>query len=198
MAYMPVAQQTTWQTSNEIDLSSTAILVIDVLGGTDPIPEAFAEPIGACVSIVKAARAKGVPVIFSDDNHIPAYDREIELWGEHGIRGTQGGEPVAAFDLQPSDIVIPKRRYDGFFQTDLDLTLRELGVDTLIAVGADANICVLQTLAGAYFRGYKTIVPADAVWTFLVGTYEGALEYYTRCYDTRVVESKTILEDDLA
>ena len=198
MAYMPVAQQTTWQTSNEIDLSSTAILVIDVLGGTDPIPEAFAEPIGACVSIVKAARAKGVPVIFSDDNHIPAYDREIELWGEHGIRGTQGGEPVAAFDLQPSDIVIPKRRYDGFFQTDLDLTLRELGVDTLIAVGADANICVLQTLAGAYFRSYKTIVPADAVWTFLVGTYEGALEYYTRCYDTRVVESKTILEDYLA
>ena len=198
MAYMPVAQQTAWQTSNEIDLSSTAILVIDVLGGTDPIPEAFAEPIGACVSIVKAARAKGVPVIFSDDNHIPAYDREIELWGEHGIRGTQGGEPVAAFDLQPSDIVIPKRRYDGFFQTDLDLTLRELGVDTLIAVGADANICVLQTLAGAYFRGYKTIVPADAVWTFLVGTYEGALEYYTRCYDTRVVESKTILEDYLA
>ena len=198
MAYMPVAQQTTWQTSNEIDLSSTAILVIDVLGGTDPIPEAFAEPIGACVSIVKAARAKGVPVIFSDDNHIPAYDREIELWGEHGIRGTRGGEPVAAFDLQPSDIVIPKRRYDGFFQTDLDLTLRELGVDTLIAVGADANICVLQTLAGAYFRGYKTIVPADAVWTFLVGTYEGALEYYTRCYDTRVVESKTILEDYLA
>ena len=198
MAYMPVAQQTAWQTSNDIDLSSTAILVIDVLGGTDPIPEAFAEPIGACVSIVKAARAKGVPVIFSDDNHIPAYDREIELWGEHGIRGTQGGEPVAAFDLQPSDIVIPKRRYDGFFQTDLDITLRELGVDTLIAVGADANICVLQTLAGAYFRGYKTIVPADAVWTFLVGTYEGALEYYTRCYDTRVVESKTILEDYLA
>ena len=198
MAYMPVAQQTAWQTSKDIDLSSTAILVIDVLGGTDPIPEAFAEPIGACVSIVKAARAKGVPVIFSDDNHIPAYDREIELWGEHGIRGTQGGEPVAAFDLQPSDIVIPKRRYDGFFQTDLDLTLRELGVDTLIAVGADANLCVLQTLASAYFRGYKTIVPADAVWTFLVGTYEGALEYYTRCYDTRVVESKTILEDYLA
>lgn len=198
MAYMPVAQQTTWQASSEIDLSSTAILVIDVLGGTDPIPEAFAEQIGACVSIVKAARAKGVPVIFSDDNHIPAYDREIELWGEHGIRGTQGSEPVAAFDRQPGDIVIPKRRYDGFFQTDLDLTLRELGVDTLIAVGADANICVLQTLAGAYFRGYKTIVPADAVWTFLVGTYEGALEYYTRCYDTRVVQAKTVLEDYLA
>ena len=198
MAYMPVAQQTTWQVSSEIDLSSTAILVIDVLGGTDPIPEAFAEQIGACVSIVKAARAKGVPVIFSDDNHIPAYDREIELWGEHGIRGTQGSEPVAAFDLQLGDIVIPKRRYDGFFQTDLDLTLRELGVDTLIAVGADANICVLQTLAGAYFRGYKTIVPADAVWTFLVGTYEGALEYYTRCYDTRVVQAKTVLEDYLA
>ena len=181
MAYMPVAQQTTWQTSNEIDLSSTAILVIDVLGGTDPIPEAFAEPIGACVSIVKAARAKGVPVIFSDDNHIPAYDREIELWGEHGIRGTQGGEPVAAFDLQPSDIVIPKRRYDGFFQTDLDLTLRELDVTRVFAVGADSNICVLHTLADAYFLGYDSVVVEDATMTFLCGTQVGAIEHFEKC-----------------
>ncbi len=196
-AYMPKAQQTPWQQSSEIDLAHTAVLVIDVLGGDTGIPEAFEKPIRNCLAIVEAAHKAGLPVIFSDDNHVPAYDRELELWGEHGIKGTQGSLPLEDFDRLPTDIVIPKRRYDGFFQTDLDLTLRELGVTTLIAVGADANICVLQTLAGAYFRNYKTIVPADAVWTFLIGTQEGALAYYTRCYDSRVVTTRTVLEEYL-
>ena len=75
----------------------------------------------------------------------------------------------------------------------LDLTLRELGVDTLIAFGCDTNICVLQTLAGAYFRGYKTVVPADACGTFLVGTQEQGLEYFTRCYDSRVVDTDSVI-----
>ena len=76
---------------------------------------------------------------------------------------------------------------------DAVLTLRELGVDTLIAFGCDTNICVLQTLAGAYFRGYKTVVPADACGTFLIGTQEGGLEYFTRCYDSRVVSTQDVL-----
>lgn len=198
MPYMPIAQETPWQQSDELDLARTAVLVIDVLGGNEGIPEDFAGPVRNCIRLVKASRAKGVPVVFACDNHRPPHDRELELWGEHGVAGTEGGKPLAEFELAESDIVIPKRRYDAFFQTDLDITLRELGVDTVIAVGADANICVLQTLAGAYFRGYKSIVPADAVWTFLVGTYEGALEYYVKCYDTRVTTTDHVLGSYLA
>lgn len=194
MSYLPQAQNTPWQQTNDIDLAKTAVLVIDVLGGeggATPGLEAMAEN---CVRIVKAARAKGVPVVFSCDAHIPGLDKELELWGEHGIEGTDAAQPLAAFDVQQSDFVIPKRRYDGFFQTDLDLTLRELGVDTLIAVGCDTNICVLQTLAGAYFRGYKTVVPADATGTFLIGTQESGLEYFVRCYDSRVTTTEAVLE----
>lgn len=194
MAYKPVAQDTPWQNRDDVDLVRTAVLVIDVLGGNSGYPEGFETEARNCVRIVKAARAKGVPVVFCDDAHVPAYDKEIELWGEHGIVGTEGGKPLDEFEVAEGDVVIPKRRYDGFFGTDLDLTLRELGIDTLIAVGADANICVLQTLAGAYFLGYRTIVPADAVWTFLIGTHEGALEYYSTCYDTRVVDAAKVLE----
>lgn len=194
MAYKPVAQDTPWQNRDDVDLVRTAVLVIDVLGGNSGYPEGFEMEARNCVRIVKAARAKGVPVVFCDDAHVPAYDKEIELWGEHGLVGTEGGKPLDEFEVAEGDVVIPKRRYDGFFGTDLDLTLRELGVDTLIAVGADANICVLQTLAGAYFLGYRTIVPADAVWTFLIGTQEGALEYYSTCYDTRVVDAAKVLE----
>lgn len=194
MSYLPQAQNTPWQQTSDIDLAKTAVLVIDVLGGeggATPGLEAMAEN---CVRIVKAARAKGVPVVFSCDAHIPGLDKELDLWGEHGIEGTDAAQPLAAFDVQQSDFVIPKRRYDGFFQTDLDLTLRELGVDTLIAVGCDTNICVLQTLAGAYFRGYKTVVPADATGTFLIGTQESGLEYFVRCYDSRVTTTEAVLE----
>lgn len=193
MSYLPQAQETAWQKSEHIDLEKTAVLVIDVLGGDEgPTPglETMAEN---AIALVKAARAKGLPVLFSCDAHLPGVDRELELWGDHGVKGTEAARPLAGFDVQESDIVVPKRRYDGFFQTDLDLTLRELGVDTLIAFGCDTNICVLQTLAGAYYRGYKTVVPADACGTFLVGTQEAGLEYFSRCYDSRVVLTQDVL-----
>lgn len=198
MEYEPVAQQTAWQQSDDIDQAHTALVVIDVLGGNTGIPADFAEPIRNCITLAKAARAKGVPVIFTNDNHRPPHDRELELWGEHGLVGTEGGKPLTEFELADTDIIIPKRRYNAFFGTDLDITLRELGVDTIIVVGADANICVLQTLAGAYFLGYKSIVPADAVWTFLIGTHQGALEYYATCYDTRIVDTAHVLGEYLA
>lgn len=193
MAYLPVAQDTPWQKSDEIDLSRSAVLVVDVLGGSNGVLPVLADMVANSVAIVKAARAAGVPVIFADDAHVPGLDRELELWGDHGIAGTEDAKPAAAFEVGEGDYVIPKRRYDAFFQTDLDLTLRELGVDTLIVVGADTNICVLQTLAGAYFRAYKTIVAADATATFLIGTQEYGLEYFSRCYDSRVVDTARVL-----
>ena len=193
MAYLPVAQDTPWQKSDEIDLSRSAVLVVDVLGGSNEVLPVLADMVANSVAIVKAARAAGVPVIFADDAHVPGLDRELELWGDHGIAGTEDAKPAAAFEVGEGDYVIPKRRYDAFFQTDLDLTLRELGVDTLIVVGADTNICVLQTLAGAYFRAYKTIVAADATATFLIGTQEDGLEYFSRCYDSRVVDTARVL-----
>ena len=193
MAYVPVAQDTPWQKSAEIDPSRTAVLVIDILGGEEGVIEPLQEMADNDALIVKAARAKGVPVVFSDDAHLPGIDRELQLWGEHGIAGSEAAKPLASLEPQEGDYIIPKRRYDGFFQTDLDLTLRELGVDTLIAIGGDTNICVLQTLAGAYFRGYRTIVAADATATFLVGDQESGLQYFTRCYDSRVVTTSDVL-----
>lgn len=192
--YIPVPQKTPWQTSTDVDMKKTAVLVIDILGGDAGVTPGLEYMGDNAEKICKAARAYGMPVIFVNDAHIPGLDKEIELWGDHGIKGTNGAQPLAQLDVQESDIIIPKRRYDGFFQTDLDLTLKELGVDTLIAFGCDTNICVLQTLSSAYFLGYKTIVPGDACGTFLIGTQEGGLEYFSRCYDSRVVSTETVLE----
>jgi len=193
MTDVPELQSTAWQQAETIDLNKTAVLIVDILGGENGAVPSLEDAADNAVKVVKKAREGGVPVVFCNDAHILGLDKEIELWGEHALAGTEGAKPLSSFDVQETDFVIPKRRYDSFFQTDLDLTLRELGVDTLLVCGFDTNICVLHTLAGAYFRGYKTIVCADACGTFLVGTQEDGLAYFSRCYDSRVVDTKTVL-----
>lgn len=169
----------------QLDVASCALLVIDAIEatGADSLydPDAATQTYRANVArAVAACHAAGVPVVFCNDAHVRGLDRELELWGEHGVAGESRIFPEV--EVGEGDIVIPKRRYSGFFQTDLDLTLRELGTRTVIAVGADTNICVLHTLADAYFNNYSSVVVGDATMTFLCGTQEGALEHCEKCY----------------
>ena len=118
----------------------TAVLVIDVLvsGADDTLYKqdpAEAALVKKAAAVVDAARAAELPVIFLCDQHIKGVDRELELWGDHGIKGDARPNPELKAGSGALDFIIPKRRYSGFFGTDLDLTLRELGVTKLIAVG---------------------------------------------------------------
>lgn len=180
-----------------IDRLKTAVLVIDVLvtEGDDavynPDPEE-ARVVSNATRVVDAARSAGMPVIFCDDAHIVGLDRELDLWGEHGVRGRAVPNPALRAGSGARDFIIAKRRYSGFFGTDLDLTLRELGVDTVIAVGEDTNICVLHTLADAYFLGYASIVVEDATRTFLCGTQEAGIEHFVRCYGSRIAATDEV------
>ncbi|WP_417228775.1 cysteine hydrolase family protein [Thermophilibacter sp.] len=174
----------------ELDKNTTALLVIDAIeaAGDDALydPDAATAAYRAAVArSVAACHAAGIPVIYCNDAHVRGLDRELDLWGEHGVAGEVRVFPE--IEQAPGDITIPKRRYSGFFQTDLDLTLRELGVKTVIAVGADTNICVLHTLADAYFNNYASVVVTDATMTFLCGTQEGALEHCEKCYGSELV-----------
>lgn len=174
----------------ELEKNAAALLVIDAIEavGEDSLydPDAATAAYRTAVArAVAACHAAGVPVIFCNDAHVRGLDRELELWGEHGIAGESRVFPEV--EVGEGDIVVPKRRYSGFFQTDLDLTLRELGVTTVIAVGADTNICVLHTLADAYFNNYASVVVTDATMTFLCGTQEGALEHCEKCYGSQLV-----------
>lgn len=180
-----------------IDPTATALLVIDVLEGStddtvyDPAVASFAD---ACTRATKACRDAGVQVICCDDAHRAGSDHEVALWGDHGMAGTDAAAPAGFLEVGPGDIVIPKRRYDAFFGTDLDITLRELGVRDVIVIGCDTNICVLQTLAGAFYRCYGTMLVTEATRTFLVGTQDGALEYCQRCFGTEVISLDGLTE----
>jgi ureidoacrylate peracid hydrolase len=78
------------------------------------------------------------------------------------IRGTRDYAIVDELAPQPGDIVVPKTRLSGFFETNLDSTLRGVGITTLIFAGIATNICVEATIRDALYRDYLCLLVEDA------------------------------------
>ncbi len=169
--------------------NKTAILVVDMLNdfvtGSLKCDRGLAivEP---TANLLNAARAHNIPVIFCNDAHLKGIDKELELWGDHAIAGTKGAEVIPELGPCDSDYVVPKRRYSGFFQTNLDILLRELGVDTVILTGLHTHMCVRHTSADAYQLGYKVVVAKDATNSFTKEDYEYGLKYLKEVYGAEI------------
>ena len=171
-----------------------ALLVVDMI--EDFVREGGAlycgPSIGGIVPVIRReiarARSAGEPVIHLTDNHLPG-DAEFEVFPPHAIAGTKGAQIVPELAPAAGDIVIPKRRYSGFFGTDLDITLREREVDTLRLVGDCTNICVLYTAADARNLGYAVEVLADAVTSFDEEAHRDALRELEKTLGARILRS---------
>jgi nicotinamidase-related amidase len=144
-----------------------ALLVIDMLNdfvkekGTLVVPGAN-ERLPQFKKRIDEAREKGEVVIYVCDSHRPD-DPEFEKWPPHCVEGTWGAQVVDELSPQENDFKVRKRRYSAFFGTDLDLLLKELGVETLVLTGLVTNICVMCTAIDAAMRGYKLEVVKDCV-----------------------------------
>lgn len=133
-----------------------------------------------------AARERDVPVVYANDSHLKGIDRELELWGDHAVRGTEGAEVIPELTPKEGDYIIPKRRYSGFFQTDMHITLQELGVDTLIVTGLHTHMCCRHTCADGYCYGYDIVVPRETTSSFTDEDYEAGLAYLKEVYGANV------------
>lgn len=177
-------------------LNKPAILVVDMLN--DFVYGALTCERGkaivpATAKLLNAAREKGVPVIFCNDAHIKEIDRELALWGDHAIAGTPGAEVIPELGLSERDYVVPKRRYSGFFQTDLDILLRELGVKTLVMTGLHTHMCVRHTSADAYSLGYDVVVAKEATDSFTEEDYISGLAYLKTCYGADAYTNEEVI-----
>lgn len=143
--------------------------------------------------LVETARRKNIPIIYSNDAHLPN-DFELKKWGKHAMKGTIGAEVISQLKPAKEDIIVEKRAYSGFFETGLDSVLRNLKVDTLILSGLHTNMCVRHTAADAFFRGYKIIVPQDATEAFTEKDYKEGLEYLKNVYDAEITETEKIVK----
>ena len=79
-------------------------------------------------------------------------------------RGDPGHELFAGLDVLPTDLVVEKTRFSAFIQgsSDLDCTLRELDIDTVMIVGTVTNTCCESSARDAMMLNYKTIMVSDA------------------------------------
>jgi nicotinamidase-related amidase len=175
-------------------LVKRALLVVDMIedfaheGGALYCGPSMGRIIPVIRDEIDRARAAGEAVVYLTDAHMPD-DAEFQMFPPHAIVGTKGAQVIGELAPTAADVVIPKRRYSGFFGTDLDITLREKGVDTLRLVGDCTNICVLYTAADARNLGYAVEVVADGVTSFDEEAHRGALRELEKTLGAKVVRS---------
>lgn len=180
----------------KLTLDKPAILVVDMLN--DFITGALGCENGraivpATAHLLEEAKAAGIPVVFCCDAHIKDIDGEFKLWGEHAVAGTHGAEVIPELKADEYGYIVPKRRYSGFFKTNLDLLLGELGVKTVIITGLHAHLCVRHTAADAYQNGYRVILAGDAVTAFTEKDLEAGISDMKSCYGAEVFSNEELI-----
>jgi ureidoacrylate peracid hydrolase len=81
--------------------------------------------------------------------------------GRFLVRGTWNTQILDALAAEPGDPIVSKRRYSGFFETELDAVLRELGANCLLVTGCTTSVCVESTVRDAMFRDYTCVILED-------------------------------------
>jgi nicotinamidase-related amidase len=169
-----------------------ALIVVDMIHDfADPGGALYCGPtMPAVIDVIarELARARSAQeaVIYLTDDHLPG-DAEFAMFPPHAIHGTKGTQIIPRLAAAEGEIVIPKRRYSGFFGTDLDITLRERGVGTLRLVGDCTNICVLYTAADARNLGYAVEVVRDGVTSFDLEAHADALRELEKTLGAKVI-----------
>ena len=133
--------------------------------------------VAPCRAVLDAARALGLLVIHTREGHRPDLSDAPRLKVERGdpalrigapgpmgrilVRGEPGHDIIAELCPQPGEPVIDKPGKGAFYQTDLDLMLRNRGIETLLVGGVTTEVCVNTTVREANDRGYRCVVLAD-------------------------------------
>lgn len=148
------------------DESETALLLIDVInpidfnGGDNLLRHAL--PMAhALATLKRRAKSAGVPVIYVNDN-FGRWRSDFPKIVQYCLQAEVRGKPVVE-QLPPEedDYFILKPKHSAFFQTNLEILLKNLGANTLIMTGMAGDICVVFSANDAYMRDYRIIVPPD-------------------------------------
>ena len=83
---------------------------------------------------------------FHKSNALKTMRKQPQLQGKLLAKGSWDYQLVDELVPQPGDIVLPKPRYSGFFNTPLDSILRSRGIRHLVFTGIASNVCVESTL----------------------------------------------------
>lgn len=161
-----------------------AVIVVDMLEGnyehiqTDNRDEVKIIPLVR--DFLKQCRSKSIPVIFACDSFLENDFIFKSRMKPHAIRGTSGVSPLPALGIEKTDIILEKRRFSAFFKTDLDQTLRTMGVDTVAVCGIHTHFCVLATALDAVCLDFNSIILEDLSAAYKTEIHENCIEAYRK------------------
>jgi biuret amidohydrolase len=184
-----------------IDTDRAALLIIDMqrdfleaggfgeaLGNDVSRLQAAVAP---CREILSAARSLPMLVIHTREGHRPDLSDAPPIKLERGdpknrigapgpmgrilIRGEPGHDIIPELYPLRDEPVIDKPGKGAFFQTDLELMLRNRGVDTLLVCGVTTEVCVNTTVREANDRGFRCIVLSDCCASYFPGFHDAGL-----------------------
>jgi len=149
-----------------------AVLMVDMVRAyvepTSPLYAGVEDTIAPAKAVLDAARAAGVPVIYTEVVFGPGgidggtffkKVKPLELFVGRG----EMGEIVAELAPADDELVVSKQYASAFFGTSLASTLTALGRDTVIVLGYSTSGCVRASAVDATQHGFITVVVRDAV-----------------------------------
>jgi nicotinamidase-related amidase len=142
---------------------NTALIVIDLQKGIVGFPTVH--PIGgvlASATVLTAAfRRRGLPVVLVNVTGVAPGRTEQS----HSLEGlpTDWADLVPELNAQPNDLLVTKRTWGAFTNTDLKARLKALGVTQLVLAGVATSIGVESTARHAYELGFNVTLALDAM-----------------------------------
>ncbi len=160
-------------------------------GGMDI--EALRRPIPQIQRLLQAAREQGLTVIHTREGHRPdlsdctpaKLQRSVDLGAPIGgpgpmgrllVRGEYGHDIIDELAPRTGEPVVDKAGYGAFYQTDLEIILKNAGVQRLVITGITTEVCVHSTLREAIDRGFDCTTVADACAASDPAIHAAALE----------------------
>lgn len=161
-----------------------AIIVVDMLkdtfkeGSRWPITEEARKIIPTLQRLLTEGRKRGYPIIFACDSFLKEDFIFKGRMKPRSLRGTEEAEVIDELKPEPTDMVLPKRRFSAFFKTDLDQTLRTWGIDTIVVTGITTECCVLTTAMDGLCHDFSVIILEDGCASRSRDIHEGCLNLY--------------------
>ena len=187
-----------------IDVTRSAVLFHNMLNGAikssiKDNSKAVAESgfLERCARLQHGARERGIPIFWVRVEHRPdgkdranvLTDKSLAAGGRQSLPialpGSAEGANIAGSEIRPEDYDVVKPRFDPFIGTDLEISLRVRGIDTILMAGITAHTGGIESCArGARDRDFNVVVVRDCCFGDVPELHRWSLEsvlpYYAR------------------